>query len=339
MPPRPRLTRRLVARAGGFAALAAVVAYFANVFAGPNVHAVVPGAIYRCAQPSAAGFARQIERRGIRTVLNLRGTAQAMHQPKSDWYRQEAETTFAEGVSQEDVTLSAYLLPPPAEIRRALEVLDRADRPILLHCKQGADRTGLVSAIAILTQPGGTLAAARRELWPIYGHFPLGRTTAMDDFLDRYEAWLAGRPHAPQLFRDWLAGHYTPGPAASRLEWLDLPAGPVEAGTPFALKLRATNESVEPWRFEPGDHAAIHLLARVSAADGSEVTRATAGLFRRTVSPGESIDLTLAFGPLPAGAYGVTAELIDARGCGVPIRSNSFVKLGDGCAQVTVTVR
>ena len=334
----PRATRRVALELTAIAAVAVVVGYFAWVFAGLNDHTVVAGQVYRCSQPSAWGVERMVARHGVRTVLNLRGTSQKLHEPKSAWYKAEAEATFDADVSQEDITLSAYLLPPPAEIRRAVEVLDHAERPILVHCKQGADRTGLVSALAVLLEPGGTMAAARRELWPIYGHFPVGRTTAMDDFLDRYERWLAGRPHAPDLLRDWVNTRYVAGPAASRYEWLTRPAT-VTAGKPFALSLRATNLSDEPWRFEPGNHAAIHLLVRVAGTDGVEAARQQAGLFRRVVAPGESVEFALALPPLPAGHYSVTAELIDARGCGVSIRSSSFVKLGDGCAATSVEAK
>ena len=334
----PRLNPRLALKLTAFAAVGVVVGYFTWVFAGLNNHAVVAGQVYRCSQPSAWGVDRMVARHGVRTVLNLRGTSQKIHEPKSAWYQREAEATFAADVSQEDITLSAYLLPPPAEIRRALDVLEHAERPILVHCKQGADRTGHVSPMAVLIEPGGTMAAARRELWPLYGHFPVGRTTAMDDFLDRYERWLAGQPHAPDRFRDWVNRHYTPGPAASRYEWLTTPAT-VTAGKPFALNLRATNLSDEPWQFQPGNHAAIHLLYRVAGTDGKEVARRQAGLLRRAVAPGESIDFLLALSPLPAGDYTVTAELIDARACGVSIRSSSFVKLGDGCAATAIAVR
>jgi len=335
----PRVTPRLALKLTASTVLAAIVGYFAWVFAGLNDHAVIPGQVYRCSQPSGWGIDRMVARHGVRTVLNLRGTSQKLHEPKSAWYKAEAEATFAADVSQEDITLSAYLLPPPAEIRRAVEVLDRAERPILVHCKQGADRTGLVSALAILLEPGGTMPAARRELWPVYGHFPVGRTVAMDDFLDRYEGWLDGQAHAPKLLREWVNVHYTPGPAASRYEWLTPSPATVPAGKAFALNLRATNLSDEPWRFEPGNHAAIHLLYRVAGSDGLERSRHQAGLFRRVVAPDESIDFLLALPALPAGEYSVTAELIDARGCGVSIRSSSFVKLGDGCAATSVAAK
>src|SRR5690348_3995812 len=38
-----------------------------------NVHAVVPGRVYRCSQPSPAGLERLIKAYGVRTVINLRG--------------------------------------------------------------------------------------------------------------------------------------------------------------------------------------------------------------------------------------------------------------------------
>src|SRR5439155_3564042 len=137
--------------------------------------------------------------------------------PEYDWYKDEARATAAGGISQEDVTLSANRLPPPTELRRLVEILDRTEYPILIHCKQGADRTGLVSALTLLLYTDASLARARRELWPHRGHGRFGRTAAMDDFFDRYDAWLAGRnePHTPARFRDWLTRHYSPAPAVS----------------------------------------------------------------------------------------------------------------------------
>jgi protein tyrosine phosphatase (PTP) superfamily phosphohydrolase (DUF442 family) len=319
-----------------------VTVYALKVFAGLNQHTVIEGQVYRTAQPSETALQTLIAEENIRTVINLRGTAQTIHSPRAAWYAREAAVTQAADISQEDITLSAFLLPPPAEIRRLVEVLDRAEKPVLLHCKQGADRTGLASAMVILLQTQGTLADARRELWPIYGHFPVGRTTAMDDFLDRYETWLGavGEAHSNNTFRKWVTTIYTAGPASSQYTWIELPKQPVPVGQPFALKLRAKNTSSEAWEFKVGNHAGIHLLYKVASAPTNEVFRSQAGLFRRTVAPGETIDLTLAVPGIPEpGIYAVIGELIDARGCSVSIRSNSFVKLGDDCAITNIEVK
>ncbi len=332
-------SRRLALKLATSAALLGVSLYVLRMYTGTNQHVVLPGRVYRSAQPSGPQLAAMIRADGIRTVLNLRGTAQPVNLPRAGWYRAEAEATHAAGVSLEDVTLSAFLLPPPAELRRAIEVLDHAEAPILIHCKQGADRTGLVSAVALLLYSDATLSAARRQLWPTYGHFPVGRTVAMDDFFDRYEAWLAGRPHAPALFREWASAVYTPGPAVSKLEWLTPVPARVPADQPLHLKVRATNGSADPWEFKPGNQAGIHLLYKVLPDPTTEAYKGQAGLFRRTLPPGGSVDLTLAVPPLKVpGAYTIVAEMIDARGCGVSVRSSSFVKFGDEplLAQFTV---
>src|SRR5947209_8358851 len=81
-------------------------------------------------------------------------------------------------------------LPPPNEVRRMIEVLDRSEKPVLVHCQRGADRTGLVSTSAVLLYTTATLGEARRQLWPRYGHIRGGRTTIIDQFFDLYESWL-----------------------------------------------------------------------------------------------------------------------------------------------------
>ena len=183
------------------------------------------------------------------------------HQPPrvshdQDWYEVEARTLHELNVSQEDVTLSANRLPPPAELRRLIDVLDHTEYPIVFHCKQGADRTGLTAAVVLLLYTDATLVRRERQLWPRYGHFRFGRTAAIDEFFDLYEAWLTaeGAEHSPERFRHWALTVYTPGPARSELTWLDAPPGPVPAkDKPLALRVRATNRSIEPWELKPGE--------------------------------------------------------------------------------------
>ena len=95
------------------------------------------------------------------------------------------------------------------------------------------------------------------------------------------------------------------------------------------MKLRATNTADDAWQFQPGDFAAIHLMYKVARDNTDWIYENKAGLFRRTVNPGESIDLQLALPAFGPGKYVLVAEFIDARGCSVPIRANSFVKCGD----------
>jgi protein tyrosine phosphatase (PTP) superfamily phosphohydrolase (DUF442 family) len=303
-----------------------------RVLALSNRHTVIPGRVYRCAQPTADDLRELAAQHGIRTVINLRG-----YSPEFDWYVAEAAATRDLRLTQEDIPLSANRLPDPAEVRRLIAVLDTTEYPVLIHCKRGADRTGLAAAMVRLLYTSDTLAQARRQLWPRYGHFEFGRTAAMDDFFDRYEAWLAGTEHAPERFRQWATSVYTPGPAVSELTWLDPVPLTVDKDKPFAVRIRATNRSTEPWEFQPGNYAGIHMYYIVAASPTVAAYRGQAGLLRKTVDPGDSIDLTLAVPPLKvAGEFVLVAELHDARGAGVPIRASSFVQFGDAALMALV---
>src|SRR5262249_3124174 len=150
-----------------------------RVFLGTNEHAVIPGLVYRCAQRSGSDLERTIREHGIRTGVNLRGS-----NPLIPWYIEEAQATLCTGINQEDICFSAGRLPSFVEVRRLLEVLDRAEYPILLHCKRGADRTGLASAVVVLLRPGSTLADARWQLGLRFGHVAYRRPGYLDEFLD-----------------------------------------------------------------------------------------------------------------------------------------------------------
>lgn len=295
-----------------------------RVIAGSNRHEIIPGKVYRSAQPSGADVRDLVKGKGIRTVVNLRGLCDDF-----DWYRAEATATGELGVSQEDICLSANTLPPPSELRRLLEVLDRTEYPILIHCRRGADRTGLVAVMSMLLFTDATLGEARRQLLPGYGHFRFGRAAAIDEFFDFYDRWLTGRPHTPPLFRDWLTNHYCPGPARSRLAWGSPPPATWPADQPLALTVSARNVSDTPWQLKPGVFAAIHLAYTVYDAAGETVQGERTGFRFETVPPGGKTEFTLGIRRLKPGRYTIAAELHDATAAGVAFRTNSFVKLGD----------
>src|SRR5262245_7226018 len=188
--------------AGAFLAFGAEAA---TILVGRNFHTLIPGRVYRCAQPSPSDLQRYVAKYGIKTVLNLRGCCSTM-----DWYVEEGRATAAANIAQEDITFSAGRLPAPQEIRRLVEVLDRAAYPILVHCRRGVDRTGLTSAVAKLLYDNATLKVARKELGLCHAHIPLGRTEAMLRFFDLYESWLKenGHNHTPATFREFVATGY-----------------------------------------------------------------------------------------------------------------------------------
>ncbi len=299
-----------------------------RVTAGDNLHEIVPGKVYRSKQPSPVRLEYFIAKYGIKTVINLRGFCPGDHTP---WYKEEIRVTSRLGVSHEDITFSANRLPSPDELRRLIEILDHTSYPILFHCKQGADRTGLTATIVHLLFTNATLSEARHQLWPRYGHVQFGRTAAMDEFFDRYERWLDERPHTPELFREWAIYHYTAGPASGTLTPID-PTNPtnVKRGAWTAIAIRATNTSEEPWEFKPTLYSGIHVEFSIYHPSGQKIHSGQAGLFRKSLPPGESIDLTLAVPPLAEpGIYTLHGVLMNGTGAAVPIRQTGLFQFGN----------
>jgi protein tyrosine phosphatase (PTP) superfamily phosphohydrolase (DUF442 family) len=306
---------------------AAVAVEAVTVFLGRNWHAVLPGAAYRSAQLSPDQLVAAAGRHGIRTIVNLRGTC-----PNADWYLAESRATRDGDLNQEDVTLSAMRLPSPDELRRLVDVLDHAEYPLVMHCRQGVDRTGLAAAMLLLLRTDATLADARAELGPRHGHVPIGPTRNMLRFFDLYEDWLRrhDRVHTPDALREWAAGGYCPGRARGRLVLTAV--SPPTAGAPVAVHIRAINTSPEPWPLHPGTETGVHVRFLVFDPDWKTVQLGRAGQFEATVPPGGAADLVLAVDPLPRpGRYFVIADLMDGHKC-------SFTQLGSQPLELPIQV-
>jgi hypothetical protein len=285
--------------------------FVAYTLVGSNFHTVVPGRVYRCAQPSGPGLEELIRTHGIRTVINLRGCCDP-----EPWYLEQCRVTNRLNIDQEDLGFSAGRLPSPQALRQLIEVLDRSPYPVVFHCHRGADRSGMASAIALLLQTDTPLAEARRQLGPRYGHLPLGKTAHLDRFFDLYSEWLAGqgRAHAPEAFRRWAEHDYCPGECRCRIELLESWPRParVPKGRPFPVRVRCTNTSVKPWRLRPGTGAGVHAVFNVLDDLDAVVATGRSGLFHATVPAGAGIDLTLAVPALDRpGPYRLRVDMVD----------------------------
>jgi hypothetical protein len=180
-----------------------------------NFATVVDGQVYRSAQMGASSLARAVRDHRARTVLNLRG-----YHPESAWYRDERGTTLGWGATQVDIALSSSEWMSRAQMKALVDVLGSCEKPVLLHCWHGSERSGLVSALAILLRDGSTLAEARAQFSARYLFVPCGDGVVTLRHLEQYEAWLGhnGRMHSPDVLRRWAAEGYVPG-TPSRDQW------------------------------------------------------------------------------------------------------------------------
>jgi protein tyrosine phosphatase (PTP) superfamily phosphohydrolase (DUF442 family) len=298
---------------GSVAGLVAVLATEAGiVFVGKNLHAVIPGRVYRCAQCTGQGLKRIVGAYGIATVVNLRGCAVSL-----PWYQEESRATHRLNVCQEDVALSAARLPSVHEIRRLVQVLDSAEYPILLHCRHGADRTGLASALVLLLQTQTPLHEARRQLGLRYGHLAVDRPAYLDRFLDHYEEWLSagGQQHSASRLREWIATDSFPGECRCTFESLEAPRK-LHVGEVPRIRVRARNTGLNSWHFMPANTAGYHMVFLVKDEEQRWLDSGRAGLLDADVGPGQSIDVTLAVPAFKrAGHYRVMVDMLDEQQC------------------------
>ncbi|MBX6316766.1 MAG: tyrosine-protein phosphatase [Isosphaeraceae bacterium] len=189
--------------------MVALMAATAVVFRRPlfqgNFGVVDPGRVYRSAQPRGEGLRRILAEHRVASVLNLRGGSEA-----DRWYAEELRATREFRADFYDFLLSAHRRPTRRELLTLLDLLTYCRYPLLIHCKSGADRTGMVVALYQMTQRGVPPARALRAFSIAYGHVPIGGPEHLHEPFLEYDAWLQARrlPHTPERFLDWVRHEY-----------------------------------------------------------------------------------------------------------------------------------
>ena len=99
----------------------------------PNLHKV-SDTLYRSAQPSSEGM-RNLKALGITTIVNLRS------------FHSDRDELGETGLAYEHIYMKAWH-PEEKEAVRFLQIVtDRKRAPVLVHCRHGADRTGVMCAL------------------------------------------------------------------------------------------------------------------------------------------------------------------------------------------------
>jgi protein tyrosine/serine phosphatase len=162
-----------------------------------NWAVVEPGVLYRCNHPTPARLRAAKRRFGLKTMINLRGHRQCGSDALS---RNEAARL---GLIHIDAPLESRGAPHRDRILRLAGIFQSMQTPAVMHCKSGADRTGLAAGLYILIN-GGTAAQALAQLSWRYGHFNRSRTGILDAFFVHYQTVAEGR----LPFLDWVRDEY-----------------------------------------------------------------------------------------------------------------------------------
>jgi len=147
-----------------------------------NFHPITPGEAYRSAKMDRSKLEYYIKKYNIKSIVNLIGA-----DPYKTWYKEELQVSAELKVKHYDITLSATDEPTEEDARRLVEIFRTAPRPVLIHCRGGSDRSGLAAAMWKVIVDKEPKSEARKQLSFLYGHLPLGKTTALDHFFEQWE--------------------------------------------------------------------------------------------------------------------------------------------------------
>ena len=123
-----------------------------------NLHVIDPVArIWRSGQPSTEELLR-IAEFGFRSILNLR--------------RFHSDRPMLAGTGVREYRMR-FFMPTEQEMIDSLRIVLKAEKPLLIHCQHGSDRTGAVAAGYRIVCNNWTVEEALDEFHdPEYGYHP-----------------------------------------------------------------------------------------------------------------------------------------------------------------------
>ena len=169
-------------------------------------HHAIGGGMFRENQPSPKRIA-QWAKMGIKTNVNLRGES-----PKG-FYLLEKEACARHGITMVDFRVYSRDTHTAEKIRGAKELFESIEYPSVMHCKSGADRTGIMGVLYRHFHMGDSIQEAMEQLEFKYLHVKQGKTGMLDFFFKDYLTY--AKTHDIE-FIDWVETVYNPADVKAR---------------------------------------------------------------------------------------------------------------------------
>lgn len=167
-------------------------------------HTVIDGKIYRSAQLTVSQLEKIIRQYKIKTIVSLLGP-----EIGNNWYDNQKNVAEKNQIEMINIGFGSHVLPQQARLKELINNLLAVEKPALIHCYRGADRSGMASAIVLILFQEAELETAKRQFSWRYGVVPYTDSIGIQLF-SIYENWLqaAGKTHSRENFLDWVNNHY-----------------------------------------------------------------------------------------------------------------------------------
>jgi protein tyrosine/serine phosphatase len=157
--------------------------------------------LWRSAQPAPGDIAR-FAKAGVKTIINLRGGREHGAWPL------EREACERHGIALVDLVLRSREAPDKQMLLSLPAFFDSVEWPAMVHCKSGADRAGLFSALYVLIRLQRPLEEAMAQLSWRYGHYRYAKTGILDAFFEMYAREGQQADGTLKPFLDWVRDDY-----------------------------------------------------------------------------------------------------------------------------------
>lgn len=164
-----------------------------------NFHTVVENQVYRSARPNPDRIQHWFDQYRIRTVIDMECGDQR-DEPKMK----------SLGIVEQDIKWPSSRLPSTDRLRGLIRAIETCPRPLLIHCRAGAERTGVASVIAAMAIDHEDYATARGQLSSRYFHVWHDPDRA-EGVVDAYEEYCRAKKMGTggwDEFRQWAMTVY-----------------------------------------------------------------------------------------------------------------------------------
>ena len=155
--------------------------------------------MFRSAQPSPY-MLENFKKKGIKTIINLRG--------ERDNSINFFEKNICEklGLNLIEFKLLSRAAPSKVQIHNAKQIFKNINYPALMHCKSGADRTGIMSVLYLIFHKQMDVKVALSELSIKYLHIKISKSGILDAFFEKYLLYI--RQGGKSDFYNWTQNIY-----------------------------------------------------------------------------------------------------------------------------------
>jgi protein tyrosine phosphatase (PTP) superfamily phosphohydrolase (DUF442 family) len=155
-----------------------------------NFHTVKENKLYRSAELSETELRKKINQYGIKSVIDLRMGGENIKKKKYS----ESSVVKEMGANYYWIPLAGMHTRQKNGIKRYIELIKEIEGPVLIHCVSGSHRSGLASAIWLMTNENEDPEIASKQLSSKYGFFyterkfkgMISNTTTIDNIMWNY---------------------------------------------------------------------------------------------------------------------------------------------------------